>query len=116
LVAKGWINGAESLTDEELGQVTASGEEIDKLLGDMSFQGVTSCRTEVRYRQHRVELAALPTEELRRRYDSANKARGEAMAADVYDDLPDSFFEAPPKDSSEHIIHELLVERDSIQP
>ena len=34
-----------------------------------------------------------------------------ALADDVYDDLPDSFFMAPPIDSDEHIIYEILQER-----
>ncbi|MEK7194274.1 MAG: hypothetical protein AAB660_01110 [Patescibacteria group bacterium] len=42
-----------------------------------------------------------------------NGRRAQTLADDLDDDLSDSFFEAPPIDSDEHIIHELLEEKQS---
>ncbi len=116
LAARSWLDGFVGVTDEQLEQITEQGEELDNLLRDLSSAVIRQCRLEVVYRHRRRELDTLPTEQIRERYDEIKRARSRRMIEDTYDELDDSFFEAPAKHSDEHIAYEILVERNAIQP
>lgn len=69
------------------------------------------CQTEARYRVRHKELSKLSTEEIERRLKSYHEAWAAAVAADVNDEADDSLYEAPPVDSDESILFDLLQER-----
>lgn len=110
LVVKGVAGSMDQLSDSELKQVVGSFR-VDEILSDVGHYGMTWCRTELGYRLKRKELDELSTEELRSQYNSINGRISRAVAEDFADDLPDSSFEAPSKDSDSHILYELLEER-----
>ncbi len=99
------------LTDEELKKIIAHKGEISRYLDGLSRFATSGAERETRYRARKIELGKLDTKELRRRSDEMGRSRGQAMRDDTYDELPDEFFESPPKDSDEHIVYELLEER-----
>ena len=99
------------LTDEELDQVIASSKDIWIYLSYRQNFVYTGAERVKRYRLRRAELNKLPTQKLEQMGDEINQERSAILAADFDDDLPDSFFEAPPINSDEHIVHELLEER-----
>jgi hypothetical protein len=123
LVVKGVAGSIDSLSDEELEQIVNS-TDVAELLKDAGYHGIAWCRTELTYRLKRKELLAyrlkrkeldeLSTDELRSQYDAINQRRSQIAAGDFADDLPDSFYEVPSKDSDSHILHELLKEREAI--
>jgi hypothetical protein len=123
LVVKGVAGSIDSLSDGELEQIVNSAD-VAELLKDAGYYGITWCQTELTYRLERKELLTyrlkrkeldeLSTDELRGQYDAINRHRSQISADDFADNLPDSFYEVPSKDSDSHIIRELLKEREAI--
>ena len=99
------------LSDRQLDEIITHGDEIFRYLDGVSSFARSGAAREKRYRARKLELAKLPDEELQRMSRLMSEERGRVLQDDEHDELPDSFFEAPPKDSDEHIIHELLEER-----
>jgi hypothetical protein len=99
------------LTDEELREIKQHGQELYSYLerrGSFAWHGAEHV---LRARARRAELDKLPTEELERGMKGINYDRQAFLASHDDDDLEDSAFEAPPIDSDEHIVYELLEER-----
>jgi len=99
------------LTDEEIEQIIDKGDDIGRYFyyrGNFAGEGVKQLK---RYRARRVELDKLSTEELDRMMGVISQRISAVVEADYADELPDSFYEAPPIDSDSHILCEILVER-----
>ena len=99
------------LMDEEIDQIIRQKEEICRYLDGCNRFASSGAEKVRRYRRRKLQLDKLSTEELKEQMREMNRGRGEIFAADENDELDDSFFEAPPIDSDEHIIYELLEER-----
>jgi len=99
-------------TDEEIAEVLAYSEEIGSSLHSVWSSFPHRWEAVQRYRARKAELSVRPTEELRGIMERFRASRARAIADDWADDLDDSFFEAPPIDSDEHIVYELLKERE----
>lgn len=111
LVLRADVDGIETLSDAELASIEGKREEISNYLYRVWFDGMNSVSREIRYRERRQELGNIHTEELQDKAEDIKRWRSRELSEDWNDDLPDSFFEAPRKDSDEHIITEILVER-----
>lgn len=104
--------GAKGLTDDELSLVLSVDQKhLEGLLQDMWFFSRSWCEAEVRRRKRHVDLSVLPTEEIQRRLSEYHEDRQAAITADVNDEAGDSLYEAPPVDSDESILSDLLQER-----
>lgn len=104
------------LTEEELREIIAHGREVASFfLGYARFPGDTALRL-LRYRRRRTEFEKLETGELERMLQQIHRERATVIESygDNDDDLDDSFFEAPPIDSDQHILYEILEERKKV--
>ncbi|OGG36814.1 hypothetical protein A2110_01265 [Candidatus Jorgensenbacteria bacterium GWA1_54_12] len=106
--------GPENLTDKEIARLL----ENEDMLKDCAYRawcnfphGVNAVK---RYRARMKELSALSTEKLQAMRESIARERSRTLAADVNDELDDSFYASPPLDSDEHIIYELLKARNAL--
>ena len=100
------------LTDEELMEIDKADMELYSFLENRGSLAISGAARLLRYRSRQKELEKLSTEELEKMRRVHMAQRSSAMIADEYDELPDSFFEAPPIDSDEHIVYQLLEERE----
>ena len=99
------------LTDEELDGIITQKDAIEIYLFRVSNFASYGAEKEKRYRRRKQQLNKLSTEELERMWNGISVGRLAFLATDVNDELPDSAYEAPPKESDEHIVYELLEER-----
>ena len=99
------------LTDEELDCIINQGGEIGRYLSQVSNFASYGAEKEKRYRRRKQKLNESSTEELKQMWKEISADRSAFLATDVNDELPDSAYEAPPKESDEHIVYEILQER-----
>ncbi|MFH0712588.1 MAG: hypothetical protein V2A55_01925 [Candidatus Jorgensenbacteria bacterium] len=97
-------------TDEEIAELLAHSDEIGSHLHSVWSGFPHRWEAVQRYRARKKELDKVSTEELQAMMERFRASRAQAVADDLDDDLDDSFFEAPPIDSDEHIVYELLGE------
>ena len=100
-----------SLDDDQIREIIAGGEELSRRLWNIYMGLPRRYEAVLQSRSRRLELEQLSTEKLKARQKEINCHRSAEQEADWSDDLPDSFFEAPPIDSDEHIVDEILEER-----
>ncbi len=99
------------LTDDELKQISEVQEDVSHYLYDRWMYSASIVQREIAARKRRKKLEELPTEELERMLKHCRDIRSQALADDVDDEGPDSLYEAPPFDSEEYILDEILKER-----
>ncbi len=99
------------MSEEELRQIMDAGDQLGAYLDNRVGRWFVVVRAQLNYRARKAELNKLSTEKLQRIWDDICRDRAAIIRADWDDDLPDSFYEAPPLDSDHHIIPEILEER-----
>ena len=102
-----------SLSDSEIENISASSDELRDFLYQLRDR-VYQVEEVRRYRKQKMELAKCSTNELLEMRRKNNEWRSARIREDWNDDLDDSFYEAPSLDSEEHIIYELLKEREAV--
>lgn len=109
LLLEDFRNLTDEQVDELLVEKKALGERLSWLWNHFpySLEDVRS------YRARKKELDKLSTEQLREIQRRIGESRAAVLRSygDNDDDLSDSFFEAPPINSDEHVTYELLKER-----
>lgn len=101
----------EKLTDEELESIANVGGDLRDFFDRCQRFALCGARQLQRYRLRRRQLEQLSTEELELESRKMHEERNRFLARVDEDELPDSFFGAPPIDSDENILYELLRER-----
>jgi hypothetical protein len=106
------------LTEEEIKDILGAKELLENHLRSISGGFPSSWERALRHHKKKEELSKLSTEELKAMDREINKDR-EAFFRSVDareeagEDVGDSAFEGPPVDSDEHIVYELLKERET---
>lgn len=101
------------LTDQQLAQVIEAEDKLGEIARCLEYGFPRDWQRVVRYRARKAELDKLTTEQLREMSDGYRASYAAMIESDPNDELlPDSAFEPPPIDSDEHIVYELLCERE----
>ncbi|HDZ54596.1 MAG TPA: hypothetical protein ENI19_01140 [Candidatus Nealsonbacteria bacterium] len=100
-----------NLTDPEIERLLESEKELRTIL-HFTYSGFPHQIERVKkHHAKKKELSELPTEKLVEMKCAIEENRLAVLRSTNEEELSDSFFEAPPIDSNEHILNEILKER-----
>ena len=104
------------LSKEEINSLLEAKEELHDLLQYKLLAFPDNLRIAERYHKRKEELSKLSTEELKEIDKNIRLDRAAALGSlsdREEEEIGDSNFSEPPIDSTEHIVHELLRERET---
>jgi len=104
----------ESLHDEQITSLLEVEEQLRDAIYYVYHWFPQEFRKVQRYRTKKNELSQLSTEELIQKRQVILNRRASVFKRVPEEEISDSFFESPSIDSDEHILYELLKERDAV--
>lgn len=104
-----------TLDDNQITSLIEAREELKEAINRVLRKFPHNLETVQNYRARKKELSGLPTEKLIAMKLEITRGRVAYLASRDEEDIGDSFFEAPPIDSDERIITDILKERSVIK-